>query len=66
MSENTATPKLQLDPKFVLRLTGTLLAICAVVALLLGTVNHFTAPIIKEHQKAKKAEKTEKKEAAAK
>ena len=57
MSEKTAVnqskPKLQLDGKYIARLAGTLLAICAVVAVLLGVVNHFTAPVIQEHQKAK-------------
>lgn len=49
-----AAPKLQLDSKYILRLAGTLLAICAVVALLLGVVNRFTKPVIEQH----KAEKT--------
>ena len=53
MSERTKAPakaaqgpKLELDPKYIGRLTGTLLGISAVVALLLGAVNSVTAPII--------------------
>jgi len=42
-----------LDSKYILRLTATLLAICAVVALLLGVVNHVTDPIITRMQEEK-------------
>lgn len=58
--ENTAAAeaakreKVELDPRFIARLTATLLGICAVVALLLGLVNYVTEPIIEEM----KAEKT--------
>ena len=58
--ENTAAPeagkraKVELDPRFITRLTATLLGICAFVALLLGLVNYVTKPIIDEM----KAEKT--------
>jgi len=43
-----------IDPKYIAKLTFTLLGICVVVALLLGLVNHVTEPVIT----AKKAEKT--------
>ena len=43
-----------LDPKFITKLTVTLLGICVVVALLLGVVNYVTKPIIDQM----KAEKT--------
>lgn len=58
--ENTAAaqggkkPAVDLDPKYIAKLTLTLLGICVVVALLLGLVNHVTEPVIT----AKKAEKT--------
>lgn len=47
--------KLELDPKYIIKLTGTLLGISAVVALLLGVVNQVTAPIIEEMQAEKTA-----------
>lgn len=47
-------PAISMDPKFTGRLTGTLLGICAVVALLLGITNYATEPIITQMQ----AEKT--------
>lgn len=47
-------PAVEMDPKFIAKLTLTLLGICVVVALLLGLVNHVTEPIID----ARKAEKT--------
>ena len=47
--------KLELDPKYIIKLTGTLLGISAVVALLLGVVNQVTAPIIDEIQAEKTA-----------
>lgn len=43
-----------MDTKYIGRLAGILLAICAVTALLLGVVNYITAPIIKEHQEETK------------
>lgn len=42
-----------LDSKYIARLTLTLLAICAVTALLLGVVNQITAPIITQMQEEK-------------
>ena len=42
-----------LDSKYITRLTVTLLAICAVTALLLGVVNQNTAPIITQMQEEK-------------
>lgn len=45
---------LALDPQYILRITGVLLAICLVTALLLGIVNQITAPRIEALQKAKK------------
>lgn len=63
MSERTKAPakaaqgpKLELDPKYIGRLTGTLLGISAVVALLLGAVNSVTAPIIEEMRAEKTAQ----------
>ena len=50
-----AAPKVSLDPAYIGRITGTLLAICAAVALLLGIVNYITKPIIDEAQAAKNA-----------
>ncbi len=47
--------KLALDPKYVVRLAGTLFAICLVVALLLGVTNSATAPIIEKMQQEKTA-----------
>ena len=49
-----AKPPVHMDPKFIGRLTVTLLGICAVVALLLGVTNYVTEPIITRIQ----AEKT--------
>lgn len=58
MSKETTTaaakPRLKLDGRFIGKLTGTLLGICLVVALLLGVVNSATEPIITQM----KAEKT--------
>lgn len=42
-----------LDTKYIVRITGVLLAICAVVALLLGVVNQITKPLIDAIQKEK-------------
>lgn len=53
-AEAAKREKVELDPRFIARLTATLLGICAVVALLLGSVNYVTEPIIEEM----KAEKT--------
>lgn len=39
-------PALSIDPKYVGRITGVLLAICLVTALLLGVVNQITKPKI--------------------
>ena len=50
-----AAAKVSLDPAYIGRITGTLLAICAAVALLLGIVNYITKPIIDEAQAAKNA-----------
>lgn len=40
-------PQIELDPKYIGRITGVLLAICLVTALLLGIVNQITDPRIK-------------------
>lgn len=42
-----------LDTKYIVRITGILLAICAVTALLLGEVNQITKPLIDAIQKEK-------------
>ena len=62
MSNEIKTPeqsvmkqKVDLDPKFIGKLTITLFSICAVVALLLGVVNSLTEPIIREMQEEKTA-----------
>ena len=47
--------KVELDVQFTVKLTATLLGICAVVALLLGVVNSVTEPIIEEIQAEKTA-----------
>lgn len=47
--------KVELDVQFTVKLTATLLGICAVVALLLGIVNSVTEPIIEEIQAEKTA-----------
>lgn len=44
---------LSIDPQYILRITGVLLAICLLTALLLGIVNQVTAPRIEALQKAK-------------
>ena len=44
---------LSIDPKYILRLVGTLTGICLVVSLLLGIVNQVTKPRIDAIQKAK-------------
>ena len=52
--EKASKPHVQMDTSYLARLTVTLLTICVVVALLLGSVNAITAPIIE----AAKWEKT--------
>ena len=47
--------KVDLDPRFICKLTATLLAICATVALLLGCVNSLTEPVIRKMQEEKTA-----------
>lgn len=47
-------PGLSIDPKYIGRITGVLLAICLLTALLLGVVNQITKPRINAIQKAKK------------
>ena len=54
-NENMTAEKLQIEPKYVLRLAGTLFGICLVVALLLGVVNSFTGPVIEQAQAEKTA-----------
>ena len=57
-NENTAAAektKLELDPKYILRIAGTLFGICLVVAALLGVVNSFTEPVIDAAQAEKTA-----------
>lgn len=55
-NEKTAVKtKVNLDPKYIVRLAGTLLGICIVVALLLGVVNGVTEPIITKMQAEKTA-----------
>ncbi len=57
-NENTAAAektRLELDPKYILHIAGTLLGICLVVALLLGVVNSFTKPVIDAAQAEKTA-----------
>lgn len=51
--ETAEKQKVQMDPAFLIKLTGTLLGICVIVALLLGIVNHVTEPIITQMQKEK-------------
>lgn len=59
--ETTATeikeklPPVNIDPGYVAKLTGILLGICVVVALLLGVVNAVTEPIITQMQAEKTA-----------
>lgn len=62
MSKETKTPEqtavkqtVDLDPRYIGKLTATLLGICAVVALLLGIVNSLTEPIIRKMQEEKTA-----------
>ena len=53
--ENKTAAPVSIDPCFVAKLTGILLGICAVVALLLGIVNAVTEPIITQMQAEKTA-----------
>ena len=55
MSKNAKekSPSVQIEPRYVIKLAGTLLGICTVVALLLGLVNSVTEPIITKMQKEK-------------
>ena len=62
MSKETNAPeqaavvqKVDLDPRFIGKLTATLLGICAVVALMLGVVNSLTEPVIRKMQEEKTA-----------
>lgn len=52
MSDKKAA--LSIEPKYLGRIAGVLLAICAATALLLGIVNQITAPRIEAIQKEKK------------
>ncbi|MBR3704343.1 MAG: FMN-binding protein [Oscillospiraceae bacterium] len=52
--EKTRIP-VNIDPAYVGRLTGILLGICVVVALMLGVVNAITEPIIRQMQEEKTA-----------
>lgn len=52
MSDKNAA--LSIDPKYIGRISGILLAICVVTALLLGIVNQVTAPRIEAIQREKK------------
>lgn len=47
--------KIEMDPRYIAKLTFTLLGICVVVALLLGVVNDVTEPIITQMQAEKTA-----------
>lgn len=47
-------PPISIDPQYIVRITGVLLAICIVVALLLGVVNQVAKPRIDAIEKAKK------------
>lgn len=55
VTEPKTASTVNIDPKFVTKLTGILLGICAVVALLLGVVNAVTEPIITQMQAEKTA-----------
>ena len=54
-AEKTKAPSVDLDPRYIGKLAGTLLGICIVVALLLGIVNSVTEPIIRQMQEEKTA-----------
>lgn len=53
VSKSLQRARLKASNKYIFKLTGTLLGICAVVALLLGIVNSVTKPIITEMMEAK-------------
>lgn len=53
MEEKEKRPAVTIEPSYVARITGILLAICVVVALMLGVVNHVTEPIIQKMQDEK-------------
>ena len=55
IKETPKTPSVDLDPRYIGKLTATLLSICCVVALLLGIVNSVTEPIIRRMQEEKTA-----------
>lgn len=55
MEEKEKRPAVTIEPTYVARITGILLAICVVVALMLGVVNHVTEPIIQKMQDEKTA-----------
>ena len=55
VSQTAVKQKVDLDPRYIGKLTGTLLGICAVVALLLGIVNSLTEPVILKMQEEKTA-----------
>ena len=55
VAENKNASPVNIDPRFVAKLTGILLGICMVVALLLGVVNAITEPIITQMQAEKTA-----------
>lgn len=45
-SPRSSKPALSLDPRYIIRITGVLLVICLITALLLGAVNAVTKPRI--------------------
>ncbi len=53
--EKKKLSSVNIDPRYVARLTGILLGICAVVAMMLGIVNAITEPIIVRMQEEKTA-----------
>ena len=53
VSQTAVKQKVDLDPRFIGKLTVTLLSICAVVALMLGAVNSATEPVIRKMQEEK-------------
>ena len=53
--QNEVKQRVDLDPRYIGKLTVTLLSICAVVAMLLGIVNSFTEPVIRKMQEEKTA-----------
>ena len=52
-SPRSSKPALSLDPRYILRITGVLLVICLITALLLGAVNAVTKPRIDAIQREK-------------